>query len=201
MAIFTLNGINSLLGWNAVLAALDYFAYKFEGYNIYSFLPIPLFMGYIIIGLTFHELSNKFKYVNLIIVGNMLVNLALTGMLVISIGLDQTEVGFMLLLACSFIIGIGSNINEVVMYAMINYLSADVVSKYTVGTAVSGLFITAIRAIVLAVGGDDKSAMIPTIIYFCIAIGVNMCVTIMNVFFCRSEVYRDRIDAFLLKHD
>lgn len=87
------------------------------------------------------------------------------------------------------------------MYAMINYLSADVVSKYTVGTAVSGLFITAIRAIVLAVAGDDRSAIMPTIIYFCIAIGVNMCVIVMNIFFCRSEVYRDKIDAFLLNHD
>jgi hypothetical protein len=90
VVIFTLNGINSLLGWNAVLAALDYFAFKFNAYNIYSFLPIPLFVGYIIIGLTFHELSNKFKYVNLIIVGNMLVNFALAGMLLISIFLDQT---------------------------------------------------------------------------------------------------------------
>jgi len=27
--IFTINGINSLLGWNAVLAALDYFNASF----------------------------------------------------------------------------------------------------------------------------------------------------------------------------
>lgn len=87
------------------------------------------------------------------------------------------------------------------MYAMINYLSADVVSKYTIGTAVSGLFLTTIRAIVLAVGGSDNSAVLPTAIYFCIAIGVNICVIIMNVHFCRSNVYRDKIDAFLIKHD
>lgn len=199
--IFTLNGINSLLGWNAVLAALDYFHFKFPDYNIYSFLPIPLFVGYIIVGLSFHELSNKFKYVNMIIVGNMMVNIALAGMLVVSIILDQTLLGFILLLLCSFIIGIGGNINEVVMYAMINYLSAEVVSKYTVGTAVSGLFITSIRVIILAVAGSDNSAYLPTIIYFVIAIGVNIMVIFMNIAFCRSDVYRDKIDAFMIKHD
>jgi hypothetical protein len=52
--IFTINGINSLLGWNAVLAALDYFQGCFPDYNIYSFLPIPLFLGYLIVGSTYH---------------------------------------------------------------------------------------------------------------------------------------------------
>jgi hypothetical protein len=87
------------------------------------------------------------------------------------------------------------------MYAMINYLSAEVVSKYTVGTAVSGLFITSVRAIILAVAGSDNSAYLPTIIYFVIAIGVNIMVIFMNISFCRSEVYRDKIDAFMVKHD
>jgi hypothetical protein len=137
----------------------------------------------------------------MIIVGNMMVNIALAGMLVLSIYLDQTELGFILLLLCSFVIGIGANINEVVMYAMINYLSAEVVSKYTVGTAVSGLFITTIRAVILAVAGSDNTSYMPAVIYFSLAIAVNIFVIFMNVYFCRSRVYRDKIDAFMIKHD
>ena len=87
------------------------------------------------------------------------------------------------------------------MYAMINYLSADVVSKYTVGTAVSGLFITTIRAIILALAGSDNGSIMPATIYFSVAIGVTIIVIFMNIYFCRSKVYCDKIDAFLIKND
>lgn len=130
----------------------------------------------------------------------MLVNLSLAAMLAVSILLDQSEVGFILLLLSSFVIGIGSNINEVTQYAMINYLSAEVVSKYTVGTAVSGLFITTIRAVILAVTGSENNGYVPAVIYFAVAIGVNICAIAMNIYFCKSEVYRDKIDAFLVRH-
>lgn len=88
--IFLINGINSLLGWNAVLAALDYFQAAFSSYNIYSFLPIPVFIGYIIVGSTYHILSNKYKYATLIIAGNTGINIALIAILVVSIVLKQT---------------------------------------------------------------------------------------------------------------
>lgn len=193
MAIFTINGINSLIGWNAVLAALDYFQGQFKSYNVYSYIPIPLFVGYIIIGLTFHQMSNKYKYINLIVFGNILVNLSLAGLLIISILLSQTQIGFILILVCSFLIGIGANINEITVYAMINYLSTEVVSNYMVGTAISGLSITIIRAIILAIAGADNTSYIPTTIYFLIAIGFNIAAIVMNIYFCNSDVYRDKI--------
>ena len=89
MAIFIINGINSLIGWSAVLAALDYFNDSFVDYNIYSFLPVPLFAGNLTIGFTYHMLSNKFKYVNMIIVGNTIVNIALAAILVVSLTMKQ----------------------------------------------------------------------------------------------------------------
>jgi hypothetical protein len=85
VAIFFLNGINSLLGWSAVLAALDYFANCFKDYNVYSFLPVPLFFGYITIGLIYHQTSNRFKYISHIILGNTIVSVALLFLLIDSI--------------------------------------------------------------------------------------------------------------------
>ena len=83
--IFFVNGINSLLGWNAVLAALDYFAQRFKNFNIYSFLPIPLFAGYLVIGLSYHMISNKLRYSKIILIGNMVINISLFGMFLVSV--------------------------------------------------------------------------------------------------------------------
>ena len=85
---------------------------------------------------------------------------------------------------------------------MINYLSQDVVSKFTVGTAVSGLFMIVVRIILIAIfGTDDNESFYPILIYFIIAVVFNIGDTIMNVRFCKSEVYKHKIDHFLLHHD
>ena len=85
ISIFLMNGINSLLGWNAVLAALDYFQAAFSSYNIYAYLPIPLFIGYIIVGSIYHNLSNRFTYATLIVTGNTIMNISLMSILTVSI--------------------------------------------------------------------------------------------------------------------
>jgi hypothetical protein len=89
VSIFLINGINSVLGWNAVLAASDYFKDSFLDYNIYSFLPIPLYAGNLTVGFTYHMLSNKFKYVNLIIVGNTIVSVALAAIITVALTMKQ----------------------------------------------------------------------------------------------------------------
>lgn len=190
MLIFTINGINSLLGWNAVLAALDYFNTSFLGYNIYSFLPVPLFAGYLTVGLAYHRLSNYFKYVSLIVIGNIIVNMSLAAILIVSITLKQELLGFVLLMFSSYLIGIGGNVSQLTFFAMINYLSHQVVSKFTVGTALSGLLITSVRLIFLASFGADNTSIIPIIIYFVIAIIFNTLDLFLNIYFCNSQVYQ-----------
>jgi hypothetical protein len=199
--IFLINGINSLLGWNAVLAALDYFQAVFSQYNIYTYLPIPVFVGYITIGSTYHILSNKLTYITLITIGNIGINIALLAILIVSIVLKETAVGFVFLLLSAFLIGVSANLSQLSFFAMINYLSQEVVSKFTVGTAVSGLFITVIRMIILAIFGPDNTLVTPIIIYFIIAIAFNTADLFMNIAFCRSRVYRHKIEKFLVHHE
>lgn len=87
-------------------------------------------------------------------------------------------------------------------FAMINYLSQDVVSKYTVGTAVSGLLLTSIRMIIVAILGDNQDDLTPIVIYFVIAISFNLFNLFLNVKFCKSKVYKEKIEHFLVKvHD
>lgn len=105
------------------------------------------------------------------------------------------------MLLISFIIGIGANLTQLTFYAMINYLSQDVVSKFTIGTAVSGLFIAVVRAVLTAIFGSNNASSTPTIIYFVIAIAFITFDLILNYYFCKSSVYKHKIDYFLLHHD
>ncbi|MCB0370242.1 MAG: hypothetical protein KDD45_12675 [Bdellovibrionales bacterium] len=75
--IFFVNGINGALGWNAVLAAFDFFASAFPDYRTSSYLPLALFAGYILTSMLFHMVSNTLKYSHIIVIGNSIVNLAL----------------------------------------------------------------------------------------------------------------------------
>ena len=188
--IFFINGINSLLGWSAVLAAFDYFAGSFADFNVYSFLPVPVFMAYLVTGVIFHIVSTKFRYVQIIVVGNMTMFVSLIAILIVSITLEQTTVGYVLMLICGFFIGFGLNLSQLTFYAMINYLSQDVVSKYTVGTAVSGLSITCLRALITLIYGVEDSSTIPIIIYFAIALAFNLMDMVLNIYFCFSAVYK-----------
>lgn len=199
--IFFINGINSLLGWNTILASLDFFADSFKDYAVTSFLPVPLFVAYLIVGVLYHDISNRFKYVSLIIAGNLITNLSLILILVVSIIFDQSATGFVLMMVCAFVIGIGGNTSQLTFFAMINYLSQDVVSKFTVGTAVSGLLTTAIRAIITAIVGSEGKNNFSEIVFIGLAVVINTLNIFLNIYFCHSSVYKHKIDHFLLHHD
>ena len=83
---------------------------------------------------------------------------------------------------------------------MINYLSQQVVSKFTVGTAVSGLFMAVVRVILTLIFGVDDDTSGPIIIYFIIAIAFNTIDMFINIKFCKSSVYKHKIDHYLLHH-
>lgn len=152
-------------------------------------------------GILYHDISNRFKYVSLIIVGNIIVNIAMVAILVFTIVFKQQLIGFILMLVSSFVIGIGANTSQLTFFAMINYLSQNIVSKYTVGTAASGLLITIIRAIITAIFGSDDDSVTPIIIYFAITLALNTFNIFLNIRFCRSSVYKHKIDHFLVHRD
>ena len=85
---------------------------------------------------------------------------------------------------------------------MINFLDWKVISKFNVGAAVSGVFMVIVRMIlVLIFGSGEKTSSIPSMIYFIIAITVNTIDIFMNVYFCRSDVYKEKIEPFVVKKD
>lgn len=90
-------------------------------------------------------------------------------------------------LICNFFLGIGANCAQLSFFSMINYLSQNVVSRFTIGTALSGLSLNLLRLIIVAIAGADNSNTAPIIIYFLIAISFNFLTMILNYSFLKSR--------------
>lgn len=187
--LFTINGMNVVLGWNTVLAALDYFQASFSSFNVYSILPVPVFVGYMVIGINYHTLSNKFKHLSLLTFGSIGINIGLVCILIVSLLLKDTVLGFGLLICCAFGIGMSSNTFQLTILSIVNYLSRSVVSKYTIGTALSGLSVNILRVIILAIAGANNKSVLPIVIYFATAMTFNLTDLFLNVRFIKSEIY------------
>lgn len=183
-----INGIAALLGYNALLTALDYFNYVYTGYGVYSLFLPPVFLGYVLMAISFKFISEKYSYKTLIVFGILLCNAALIILLLSSLITDGAKgFGFAISLFACFLLGVGANSFQLTIFAMINYLSESAVSKNTIGTALSGLGITSLRMIIVLFAGTDNSNSTPIIIYFIIAILFNFLTLFSNLSFLKSR--------------
>jgi len=128
----------------------------------------------------------------------MTVNVCLIGMLLVSLYMPQNLVGFIILMSFCFVQGLGGMLSQLTFYAMINYLSSNIVSKFTIGTAFSGLVIVFFRIILTLIFGTNSISSIPIVLYFALAIIFNTVDMVLNIYFCKSEVYMSKIDFFLM---
>lgn len=83
--LFMINGIASLLGYNALLTSLDYFEHVYKGYDVYSLFLPPVFLGYVVMVLSFRWLTYKYTYKTLVTFGIILCNFSLTLLLILSL--------------------------------------------------------------------------------------------------------------------
>lgn len=186
--LFLINGVAALLGYNALLTSLDYFNFVYKGYDVYTLFLPPVFLGYVIIVLSYKWLSYKFSYTQLVTTGIILCNISLMMFLLLSLTCrDAKGFGFGMSIIACLLLGIGSNLYQLTFFAEINYLSESVVSKFTIGTAVSGLFITTLRMMIVAVAGTNNELAFPIILYFIIAILFNFFTLFSNLTFFRSR--------------
>ena len=119
-------------------------------------------------------------------------------MLLVSLYMPQTLVGFIILMSFCFVQGLGGMLSQLTFYAMINYLSSNIVSKFTIGTAFSGLVIVFFRIILTLIFGTNSISSSPIVLYFTLAIIFNTIDMFLNIYFCKSEVYKSKIDCFVI---
>ena len=135
---------------------MDYYSFVYDPYNIPLWFPVPLFVAYLIVGVMFNWLSKVKTYRFLVQTGIIIVNVAIILLFIFSfIFKDNASLGFTLSLALCFCMGIGANFAQLSFFAMINYLGEKTVSRFTIGTAVSGLSIVLLRIIIVAAMGSE----------------------------------------------
>ena len=92
-----------------------------------------------------------------------------------------------------FLTGLFSNVVQLAFYGMLNYLGRLVVSRYTIGTAGAGLFMTLLRMIIIATMGTNDANFAPIAIYFAIALSFCFFDLFLNLRFFRSGLYKKKI--------
>lgn len=116
--LFLINGIASLLGYNALLTSLDYFNYVYDGYDVYSLTLPPVFVGYVAVVISYRWISNKFTYKALVTSGILLCNFALILMLILSLTCKNAKsFGFIMTLIGCMLIGAGANLYQLTFFA------------------------------------------------------------------------------------
>jgi hypothetical protein len=94
--------------------------------------------------------------------------------------------GFALSLITCLMIGVSGNIVQLSYFALINYVSDKIISRFIIGTAISGFGLTVIRMFILAVSGTKIKSILQIILYFAIAIALLLFDILVNTLFCKS---------------
>lgn len=162
----------------------------YEGYDVYLYFPIPVFIAYAVTGVLFNTISTKFSYTNIVKTGIIGLNITLVLLLLISIIFkDSVGVGFGLTLFTGFLLGFFNNLAQLSFFAMINYFGMQTVSRFTIGTAASGLMVIILRAIITGIFGDSQSNVAPIVVYFCLSIAFNIFDLILNIRLFKTDEY------------
>jgi equilibrative nucleoside transporter 1/2/3 len=102
-------GTASLIGWNAVLTALDFLQEKYpkeKGYGDVAFLfPIPLFVANFFWGLLVPKLAEIFSLTIRISVCLLGVSVFMILLPIIAIALPDNNTGYILCFVCTFFLG------------------------------------------------------------------------------------------------
>lgn len=209
---FYLQGIGSLLGWNAVLTALDFFAEKFPFAKVYFTFSLPKFAANLLFCPLMVQIARKFTLNQrvsggLILIGIFLLLLPAVGELMANgIGYGITLVILFILgglngISCSSVVGFAANFPHFYM------------AKLMAGSGIAGLILNATRAVCLAIFGSQDGLLESTALYFILSAVMSVGCAMVHQSFVKTEfsqywskrgdvnhVVFDEIDAFHQNH-
>jgi hypothetical protein len=188
-AIFLIHGITCLIGWFVILNSLDYFHSLYFKYDVYEFFLLSILVGYLIAAVAYRKITSKFSIQRIVNLGLIGCTASILLLLATAIMFKNAQhFGFMLSILICIVVGITSNIVQLSYFAMINFVPEKVISRFTIGTAFSGLFLTILRIIITAIAGTTPH-FAPIFIYFLIACAVQILDLFLNNIFCRSQYF------------
>ncbi|KAL4474440.1 hypothetical protein ABPG72_007839 [Tetrahymena utriculariae] len=187
-AYFVLQGIISLLGYNAILGSLDYFAQNFSDYNIYFYLPLPPMITFNLVSLAMPFIAQKILF-------PLRISICIFGMVVILVMLpiatnylSQTAGGFAVIMILSLIWGVFGQIFNSSLLGLSCMMDQSKIVAYNIGSSASGIIVILIRIIVVCFLGDDVN--FSTLIYFLSAGFLNVVGFILHQFYVKTVSYK-----------
>ena len=150
---FLLNGISALLGWNAVLSSFDYYNSKFPDRDVYMWFPIPLFLMYVVVGICWREIHKRISYKYLVMIGLIITNVCMVALPLVAYYMKDSTPGFAICLVICGVIGLAGNMMQLSCFAILNFMTLDVLNLFNQGQAVSGLTMILIRILILGIKG------------------------------------------------
>lgn len=84
-------------------------------------------------------------------------------------------------------IGFFNNLCQLSFFGMINYFGMQTVSRFTIGTAGSGIMVMLLRIIVTAIFGADQGKIVPIIVYFSLSVAFNFFDLFLNLKLFKSK--------------
>ena len=185
-------GISALLGWNCILASLDYLDKQFPKGNVRFVLPVPQFVAINLIGLTIFKISQYISMTSRIILSVITQSLVLVLVPIMSQAFPHGAFGLTLELLFSFLQGLFGTIlqSSVVAFASVfhrdNYMGI-----YFTGTGLSGLAVTVFQFLLMSLTPHFHNKLFwVTLIYFLASILALFVTLIYYIRFRRTSYCR-----------
>lgn len=181
-----MHGITAVMGWFVVLNSLDYFHSIYNRFDVYAYFLLAVLFGYLITAAAYRKLTSLFSIQRIVNIGLLTCTGSLIALLSASVLFHKAQgFGFALSIIICMILGISSNAVQLSYFAMINFTPTKVISRFTIGTALSGLLLTILRMLITAVAGIAPHVL-PICLYFSLACGCHISDLLLNNHFCKS---------------
>ena len=187
---FMYSGVASLLGWNALLTAFDFYNQQYPDYNVFFVLPIPKFVSQVIALILIFKIS-KYVSLNIRIYALLLLMSALFVILPIVAYYMPNTSGFWLSVVLIFIFGFSNSLMQGSCVAIASMFPGHCMATFFTGTGVAGIMISLLRVFILLGFGDSGDGLIiGTVVYFSISGFLQVITTVIYYFFIKSSYAR-----------
>lgn len=184
---FLYSGIASLLGWNALLTAFDFYHVQYPDYDVFFILPIPKFVSQVIALILIFKISKHFS-INVRIYGLLVLMSILFVVLPLVAYYLPDNTGFWISMVLIFIFGFSNSVMQGSCIAITSLFPGKAMAIFFTGTGIAGLMISLLRVFILLGFGDSGNGLtIGTIVYFSISGFLQILTIVIYYVFLRTD--------------
>jgi len=186
-----MQGMGSLVSWNAVLNGVDYFMIKFPQFDVYYIFPIAVTTAQLLTCFVILKVSQNFSLNFRIVVSLIALMFILLFLPIQATIFAGSSFGFWTILGLLFLMGFFNTILTASLSGIVSLFPGTYASYNMIGTSLAGLSMNALRAVfIFSLKSKPHGDVIGILLYFGIsALLVTVCL-ILHPIFVRSDFYR-----------